>query len=552
MVFLLFYPNLLSNRLTLVIRISRRQPRPDWSPPEKTQNHDVKTGTYATLWPLPPPRHPDLAAGTGLAQGLTDLVALELPLMMLKLKSSTIGATGILIASVSLALPAGLALAMDSAAPRLDDKTRKEVRESTSKDRMLEDNNQFEQQASTMANAEDCLPLFVRQLAQLRVLYMHCSPEALRADSKGRKVTENFSVPDELARRFNFWRRVYGLWAKDQYVLHSSEYPEVILEIIDASKVYKSDFLGREAQAESYVSGIGAIRRASYRQMLMDLHRDRKKDVKTLSPVMQRIARLFEHIQDPMKYAKAARTLRFQRGQRDFIAAGLQTGPKYLDAIEPIFAGQGVPKELSRLAYIESSFNLVAVSKVGASGVYQIMPETGRQYLRMVPGIDERNEPVKAATAAAKLLKMNYDILGSWPLAITAYNHGVGGLKRAVRATGRNDLGWLVQNYTNPQFQFASKNFFCGFLAILATLQESEKLFPDVAVAKPVEFRTVKLTQAQSLQTASKAHGATVDDLLALNRDIQRAYAKSGGTLPRGYVLKIPAATPVQMVEAAH
>lgn len=459
---------------------------------------------------------------------------------------------GVLIASMAMIAPmtrGSSAFAADPATPRFDEKTRKEVRDSVSKEKLLVDNAQFEQQARTMASADDCLPLFVRQLAQLRVLYMHCTPDAIAADSKGRKVTENFSVPDELARRFNFWRRVYSLWAKDQYVLHSSEYPEVILEIIDASKVYKSDFLGREAQAERYVSSIGAVRRASYRQMLMELHRDRKKDVKTLSPVLQRVARLFEHIQDPAKYLKAARTLRFQRGQRDFIAAGLQVGPKYLHAIEPIFVEQGVPKELSRLAYIESSFNLVAVSKVGASGVYQIMPETGQQYLKMIPGIDERNEPIKAATAAAKLLRMNYEILGAWPLAVTAYNHGVGGLKRAVRATGRNDLEWLVHNYSNAQFQFASKNFFCGFLAILATLQDAEKLFPDVEVAKPVEFRTVKLTKSLTVNAAAKANGATFDELLALNRDIQRSYAKSGGMLPRGYVLKIPMAPPAQLAD---
>lgn len=432
-------------------------------------------------------------------------------------------------------------------APKLDAKTREEVRLSISAESMIQDSNQFETQRKTVATADDCLPLFVRQIAQLRILYMHCSAEALKEDSKGRKVTENFTVPDELARRFNFWRRVYGLWAKDQYVLHSSEYPEVILEIIDASKIYKSDFLGREAQAEHFVAGIGALRRASYRDQLMQLHRQRKKDVKTLSPSLQRIAALFDHIQDPMKYATAARTLRFQRGQRDFIANGLTVGPKYLPAIEAVFEEQGVPKELSRLAYIESSFNLLALSKVGASGVYQIMPDTGRQYLRMIPGIDERNEPVKAAKAAARLLKLNHDILGSWPLAVTAYNHGVGGLQRAVRKTGSNDLGYMVQHYSNPQFQFASKNFFCGFVAILATLQESEKLFPDVAIATPIKFQTVKILKAQTLATAAKTNGATFDDLLALNRDIQRSYAKTGGMLPRGYILKVPPAPPAEL-----
>ena len=432
-------------------------------------------------------------------------------------------------------------------APKFNEKIRLEVRESLRTDSMIHDAEQFELQRKKVANADDCLPLFVRQMAQLRVLYMHCSAEALKEDSKSRKVTETFTVSEDLARRFNFWRRVYGLWAKDQYVLHSSEYPEVILEIIDASKVYKTDFLGREAQAERFVSNIASMRRANYRSLLVQLHRDRKKDPKSMTPALQRIAVLFDHIQDPMKYSKAAGSLRMQRGQRDFIANGLTVGPKYLHAIETVFLEQGVPKELSRLAYIESSFNLLAMSKVGASGVYQIMPETGRQYLRMIPGIDERNEPIKAATAAAKLLKLNYAILGSWPLAVTAYNHGVGGLQKAVRKSGSTDLGYMVKHYSNPQFQFASKNFFCGFLAILATLQESEKLFPDVAIATPVKFQMVKLTKPQTLAAAAKTNASSVDELLALNRDIQRSYAKSGGLLPRGYNLKIPPAAPAEL-----
>ena len=452
-----------------------------------------------------------------------------------------------LLVALSPALASSPLLGSNSPAPRFDGRVQAEVRQSLKQESLSEDAAQFALQQSKIVNADDCLPLFVRQMADLRVLYLHCSSDALAEDSKPRKVSEAFTVPAELARRFNFWRRIYGLWAKDQYVLHSSEFPELIFEIMDASKIYKSDFLGREAQAERYVSQVGRLRRAKYRELLLQLHSKRKMDVSQLRPELQRIAKLFDHIKDPAKYAKAAYSLRFQRGQRDFIAQGLTVGPKYLEAIEPAFVAQGVPKELSRLAYIESSFNLSALSKVGASGVYQIMPETGRQYLKMTTGIDERNDPIKAAHAAAKLLRMNYEILGSWPLAVTAYNHGVGGLKRAVRATGTTDLGYMVHNYSNPQFQFASKNFFCGFLAILATLDDREKLFPDVLPVEPLKFQTVKLARSVSVKEAAKRHDMTLDQLLALNRDIQRSHARSGGMLPRGYVLKVPQGLPAEI-----
>ena len=94
----------------------------------------------------------------------------------------------------------------------------------------------------------------------------------------------------------------------------------------------------------------------------------------------------------------------------------------------------GLPTELAALPHVESSFNTYAYSKVGAAGMWQFMRGTGRRFLRIDAAVDERLDPYRSTEAAASFLEQNYIVLGSWPLALTAYNHGAGGMKRRAGA----------------------------------------------------------------------------------------------------------------------
>jgi membrane-bound lytic murein transglycosylase D len=370
----------------------------------------------------------------------------------------------------------------------------------------------------------------------ISILYLYCSKEAYDQDGREVKVTETFSVSTRVARRYNFWRRIYSLWGEDQYVMHAAEYPEVILEIGDASP------LGSNVswvQKKNKVQKVLDQHRWQYKQMLREMHKYRNKP-EAFSPAMRRIAAQMEHIADPNKYMLAAGNVRIQRGQRDQIAAGLSMAARYMDAVAEAFLQEGLPQELSQLAFIESSFNLQAYSKVGAAGVYQIMPSTGRQYMLVTDTIDERRDPIKSAHAAAKLLKLNYSILGEWPLAVTAYNHGAGGIGRAVRTVGSNKLEDLIEKYNGPAFGFASKNFFSGFLAVMATIAESDRLFPEVRKLAPLRFEEIRLTKATGLAEIKKQHNLTNEIMYLYNPDITRSHVRANGVLPRNYRLKIP------------
>jgi membrane-bound lytic murein transglycosylase D len=93
------------------------------------------------------------------------------------------------------------------------------------------------------------------------------------------------------------------------------------------------------------------------------------------------------------------------------------------------------------------------------------MRPTARLFMRVDYLVDERLDPYTASEGAARLLRGNYERLGSWPLAITAYNHGPGGMAKAVRILGTRDIGTIVARHRSPSFGFASRNFYAEFMA---------------------------------------------------------------------------------------
>ena len=393
----------------------------------------------------------------------------------------------------------------------------------------------FTRMSKSVTRGDECLPIRVAGRGQIDLQYLGCSDSAFKRDGQGFRISENISVPQSIARRVHFWRRVYSLWSKNQNVLHVAEYPEIVLEIHDSSRLKDVSEKSRERMMRPTMHA----RRNHYRQMLLKFASMRPADLATLTPSEQRVYSLFEHIEDKRKFKIAASSLRMQRGQREYIAKGLEVAPRYLVHAESEFKRQGLMPELARIAFIESSFNLRALSKVGASGVYQVMPETGRDYLIVSPDIDERNDPIKASRAAAKLLALNYKILGEWPLAITAYNHGVGGISRAMREKGTKDIVVLINKHRGSNFGFASKNFYAGFLGLLESLNNADKVFPQVVSAEPLRFEQVRVG-GMTVAQVKKKYRLSTSTIIDYNPDITWRFIRAGGEFPRRYVLKIP------------
>ena len=342
-----------------------------------------------------------------------------------------------------------------------------------------------------------------------------------------------FPIPDNLSRRALFWHKVYSRYSINDYILHLAEYPEVVLETASAGE------LGGARKAQSHLSH----RKYVYRKLLMDLHRHRvsPKDLAAAA----RLAGAMAHVSDRNKYYKAALSIRIQRGQKEYIEKGLAMVHPYVAHIEAAFVAQDLPGELAYVAFVESSFNLNAVSKVGASGVYQLMPAVARSYMRVTDPIDERRDPIKSAQVAARIMRSNFDLLGDWPLAVTAYNHGANGVKRAATAARSRDLVTINERYHARSFGFASRNFYTEFLGVLMTLKEYEKKHPEMlpksADRTALVFSNYKVPVSMPVNRLLHSVNVSREALAGLNPDLSRTMIRNNGTIPRGYIMKLPA-----------
>ena len=225
-----------------------------------------------------------------------------------------------------------------------------------------------------------------------------------------------------------------------------------------------------------------------------------------------------------------------QRGIKERTAAGLKRSGRHIAQMQQIFRDRGLPIELTYLPIVESSYDINARSNVGALGMWQFMRTTGRQYMRVDRSIDERRDPIESTRAAAAFLQQSYDILGSWPLAITAYNFGPGGMARAVAAIESDNLVDLIGQYNHPYWGFAPKNFYAEFLAAVEIGKNVNQYFPELQLDSPVAVKEVELKNSVSVVALAKSTGLTKDQLLGWNP----ALSAQTRSVPAGYRVKVP------------
>jgi len=191
-----------------------------------------------------------------------------------------------------------------------------------------------------------------------------------------------------------------------------------------------------------------------------------------------------------------------QLGIKERFRDGVVRSGRYLEAFQDIFDKAGIPSDVALLPLVESSFENRALSSAGAAGIWQFTRGTGRLYMNVTRKIDERLDPAKATRAAARLLHDNYEALGNWPLAITAYNHGRGGMLRAQGEVGSSDIIKVIGEYKGPLFGYASMNFYSEFLAAVEVYRNYEQYFGTLVLDSPATGP--RLTPAATTTIAAK------------------------------------------------
>ena len=355
---------------------------------------------------------------------------------------------------------------------------------------------------------------------------------ALRCDA-------TFPCPPALQRRVDLWIEVFSRYGDGQVILHDSDRPERIYKVLK-SKARCSR--RREPRR---------IRRAR-RAIAASLRRIARQRAagRPVAPRDRHLALLFKG-EGPAVIRRAARRIRCQDGNRDRFAQALERYGLYRDAVVAALRQAGLPEDIQYLPFVESGYNPRAYSRVGAAGMWQIMPRTARKLgLQLGGAVDERLDPDAATRAAIRYLQRSHEILSAtaggragdtslYPFVITSYNYGVAGMRRALRHMGP-DFVKVIHHYRARRFRVAVKNFYASFLAARHVARNAGKYFPGVRMQRPPRrFRWV-VARPTSARRLSRVLEVPLATLKALNPSLTRFVWSGQRLVPRGYVLHLP------------
>ncbi|MBU1737987.1 MAG: transglycosylase SLT domain-containing protein, partial [Proteobacteria bacterium] len=336
-----------------------------------------------------------------------------------------------------------------------------------------------------------------------------------------------FPLFPEIAPNVEFWKNIYSRYDLSQGVIHDKNDPGIVYEVVslDHPDSYKA-----RKKNNSKVDRI----RKNLRQILLKLARGGTP----ATSEERRVRDLFGDNATRERFRDAADAIRVQLGQKDRFRNGVIRSGAFLKRIKKIFREEGVPSDLAYLAHVESSYNVNAYSKFGAAGIWQFTRSTGKLYMKIDYTIDERRDPIIASRAAARFLKDNYRKLGSWPLAITAYNHGVGGMTRAQKKHGGYED--VFRDFDGRGFGFASKNFYSEFLAAREVARDYRKYFGDLPLDSPWPTREVKMDGYADPAALAEHLGVELGLLRKYNPALRSPVFEGQKYIPRGYSLRLP------------
>ncbi len=334
----------------------------------------------------------------------------------------------------------------------------------------------------------------------------------------------HFTTPPGLADEVEFWRKIYSEYTTRHAVIHDMRNLEISYEV-----VYLGDKrLSRRAK-ERKLDKV----KEKYKRILRRIAKTKNKS--SLKGEDLRVYKLVKK-----DFHKASRRIRAQLGLKDRFKEGIERSGLYMPEILRILKKYNLPEELSVLPHVESSFQIGAYSSAGAAGIWQFTRGTGRLFMRVGYDVDERRDPILATYAAAKLLKRNFELVKAWPLAITAYNHGAQGMRRAQKRHG-SDIVKIVEKYKSRTFGFASRNFYAEFLAALHVVRNQDKYFPNLNIKKPLRRASIKLPDYVHIKTAMNYFGMTRDEIADANPSLRRPVLNGEKRIPKGYIFQAPA-----------
>lgn len=355
-----------------------------------------------------------------------------------------------------------------------------------------------------------------------------------------------FPRSELLAPKVAFWTEAFSKLSEYQSVIHSERDVTRIYAVLD----FRDDVarLGPAQARRLQMKAEKAVKRE------VNLHLKRAHALRNkpeqLSPAERKVYDLFADSSDPLRYQKAIGTFRAQRGLKEKTERALKISGQYLPRMEAIFAAEGLPVALTRLPLVESSFNVDAYSKVGAAGMWQFIPSSARLYMRLDEAVDDRRDPWTSTQAAARHLKEDYALLGSWPLAVTAYNHGRGGLAAGLRKVKGSTLEDLLERWNGRRFGFASRNFYAEFLAAVDVERDHRTHFGEIERHAPIDFEVVQIQHYVPYDVLRRCAGLTEEEFRTLNPGYHPEVLDGRLYVPPQTSIRVPVGTGESFMQA--
>jgi membrane-bound lytic murein transglycosylase D len=307
-----------------------------------------------------------------------------------------------------------------------------------------------------------------------------------------------------LEARIRFWVDVFTRYSLREAVVHDRDRPWIVFAVVPLDGDDPDEL---KKIRERYVGLASRVDRALQ-------HPERRSSRRLLGPGGEAWGHLRPPV-DPALLAQARTRIRIQTGQREVFRDSVVRSKAYLSTLRRLLREAELPEDLAYLPHVESSFDAHATSRAGAVGLWQLMPATAKETLRVDGAVDERRDPYKATAAAARYLRDAFAALGNWPLAVTSYNYGVNGTLRAVDGIQTRDLVAMIDRHVSPAFGYAGKNFYAQFLAAVHVSHNLRHFFPGLEQRGAREYVVRK---GDTLWQIARRHGTTVKALRSANR----------------------------------
>ena len=345
-------------------------------------------------------------------------------------------------------------------------------------------------------------------------------------------VGSGLTLTSSLQPNVDFWIKVFAKWDLRDFIYHDDRYLKIIYQTVKASsnssgdKISKSDRDRLKQKKSTLKSELKDLELAVANKTPLNPQQQQRYDQIVASAGKSAIAGIAER-------------LRYQRGQRSRYLRGLKVEAKYIDLFKALFKAGNVPHGIAYLPHVESSFRNSVTSSANATGMWQFTKGAKDIFMIKSPAVDERVDAVASARGAVRYMQAGFDYLQSWPLAVTSYNHGIGGMRKAKRAQGA-DLGKIHDHYRGKNFGFASRNFYPELIAVRYISRNRKKYFGSVRVQPPLDIAAYILPKDILLKDLFSQWKYTQEKLEPLNPAILAAGWNSTAPLPKGFVVWLP------------